>query len=117
VVGFRDCDPGGTAIRASTIERDSDRRLVAEEPEVELETSNFVAALAAIAIATASLVLAVSPAVMAMRFVALPSGWVGAGLGCLGAAVAGVKLIAMAWAVGGRLSVAHPPRVAVAAAD
>jgi hypothetical protein len=117
VVGFRDCDPGGTAIRASVVERDSDRRLVAYEPEIEVEASNFVAALAAIAIAAAALVLAVSPAVIAMRLVDLPVGWVGTGLGCLGAAVGGVKLIAMAWAVGGRLPAVRPASATVAIAD
>jgi hypothetical protein len=118
VVGFRDCDPGGAAIRASVVDRDSDRWLVAYEPEVDDGGSlNFVAALAAIAVATAALVLAVSPAMIAMRFVALPWGWVGTGLGCLGAAVGGVKLIAMAWALGWRLPVGHPPRAAVAAVD
>jgi hypothetical protein len=117
VVGFRDCDPGGAAIRASVVDRDSDRRLVVLEPDVEVEPSSFGAALAAIAIVTAAVVLAVSPAVIAMRFVALPVGWVGTGLGCLGAAVGGVKLIAMAWAVGGRLPPGRPARSAVATAD
>jgi len=90
---------------------------VAYEPEAEFEAWNFVAALAATAIATAALVLVVSPAIIAMRFVALPSGWVGTGLGCLGAAVGGVKLIAMAWAVGGRLPAVHPASASVALAD
>jgi hypothetical protein len=117
VVRFRDCDRGGTAIRASVVERDLERRLVAYEPEVEVEAGTFVAALAAIAIATAALVLVVSPAVIAMRFVALPVGWVGTGLGCLGAAMGGVKLIAMAWAVGGRLPAIHPASATVAIAD
>lgn len=88
-----------------------------DEPEAELEGSSFVAVLGALAIAAAALLLAVLPAVIALRLLALPVGWVGAGLGCLGAAVGGVKLIAMAWAVGGRLAAGHPAGVAVAVAD
>jgi len=90
---------------------------VVDEPQAELEGASFVSALATAAVAATSLLLAVLPAVIALRFLQLQVGWVGAGPGCLGAAVGGVKLIAMAWAVGGRLSAAHPPRVAVAAAD
>ena len=48
---------------------------------------------------------AVAPSLAAFGLFASPPGWVVAGLGCLGAAVAGVKLIAMAWAFGARLSV------------
>jgi hypothetical protein len=99
------------------VERDSARQPVVAGPEGELEGSSFVSAFATGAIAAMALLLAALPAVIALQFLQLPVGWVGAGLGCLGAAVGGVKLIAMAWAVGGRLSVAHPPRVAVAAAD
>jgi hypothetical protein len=99
------------------VERGSRPRPVVDEPEAELEGASFVSAFATVAVAATSLLLAVLPAVIALRFLQLPVGWVGAGLGCLGAAVGAVKLIAMAWAVGGRLSVAHPPGVAVAAAD
>jgi len=116
VVGFRDCDRGGTAIRASVVERDSDRRLVAHEPDVELEALSLIRTLAAIAIAAAALVLVVSPSVIGMRLVALPWAWVGTGLGCIGAAMGGVKLIAMAWAVGGRLLARPSARPAVASA-
>ena len=71
MVGFRDCDLGGTAIWA----------------------------------------------VIATRLVALPEEWVGTGLGRFGAAAGGVKLIAMAWAVGGRRLAGPPARAAVATAD
>ena len=72
--------------------------------------------LGAAAIAAAALCLLLLPAVVALRVLELPVTWVGAGLGFLGAAMGGVKLIAMAWAVGGRLPAGHP-RPAVAAAD
>jgi len=91
---------------------------VVDEPEPELESSSFVSTLATAAIGAAALFLAVLPAVIALRFLELPVvAWVGAGLGCVGAAVGGVKLIAMAWAVGGRMSARPPARDVIAAAD
>jgi hypothetical protein len=90
---------------------------VVDEPEAELERSSFVSALATAAIAVAALLLAVLPTVIALRFLELPVAWVGAGLGSLGAVVGGVKLTAMAWAVGGRLPAGHLARGAVAAVD
>jgi hypothetical protein len=98
------------------VERDS-RPGGAEEPEAELESTSLVSVLATAAIAAAAFTLAVLPAVIALRILELPVGWVGAGLGCLGAAMGGVKLIAMAWAVGGRFPASPPARAAVAAAD
>jgi hypothetical protein len=58
--------------------------------------------------------LAVLPAAIAMRFLTFP-GWVGAALGCVCAAVGGVKLIAMAWAMGARLLGGHSAGEAIAA--
>jgi hypothetical protein len=62
-------------------------------------------------------VLAALPAIVALRLLHLPFGWVGAGLGSVGAALGGVKLIAMAWAVGGRLLAGRPAGQAFATAD
>ena len=59
--------------------------------------------------------LAVVPAVAAWRLFAFPAGGFGVALDCLGAAVTGVKLIAMAWAFGARLSA--PRRAGTAVAD
>jgi hypothetical protein len=87
------------------------------EPEAELEGSSFLGVLGAAAIAVAAMLLAALPAMVALGFVELPVAWVGAGLGSLGAALCGVKLIAMAWAVGGRLPAGHPARSAVVAVD
>jgi hypothetical protein len=68
-------------------------------------------------IAAAALGLTLLPAIVALRLLEVPLGWIGAGLGSLGAAVGGVKLMAMAWAVGGRLFADRPPGHAAAAAD
>ena len=99
------------------MERESRPRPTVDEAPAELEGASFVAALATAAIAAAACLLAVLPGVIALRFLRLPVGWVGAGLGCLGAAMDGVKLTAMAWGVGGRFPARPPARAAVAGAD
>lgn len=68
-----------------------------------------------IGIAGAAVLLAVLPAAIALRFVALPAEWVGAALAFWAGVLGGVKLIAMAWAIGGRLLAAHPIRAVAAA--
>jgi hypothetical protein len=77
----------------------------------------LVSGLAALGVASGALVLGALPAIVALRLLELPVGWVGTGLGFLGAAAGGVKFIAMAWAVGGRLSNRPPARPVIAAAD
>ena len=115
--GCGGCYPGGTAIKVTGVDRESCPRPIWDETEAELEGASFVSTLAMGAIAATGLLLAVLPVVIALRVLELPSGWVGAGVGSLGAALGGVKLIAMAWAVGARLSAGSPARAAVAAAD
>jgi len=66
-------------------------------------------------VATAALLLAGLPVAIALHLLALPVGLYEAALGFLGAAIGGVKLIAMAWAVGCRLPAARPSSRAVAA--
>jgi hypothetical protein len=61
--------------------------------------------------------MAVLPALVAMRLFAFPAGSVGVFLGCLGAAVGGVKLIAMAWGFGAHLLVQLRAGAAVAYPD
>ncbi len=76
----------------------------------------MLSTLAIAAVAVASLVLLALPAVVAVRVLELPVEWVGAGLTFLGAVLGGVKLIAMAWGIRGRLLIARQAQ-AVAAAD
>lgn len=88
-----------------------------DELAPDLEGLGLGSALAVILVAAAALLLAVLPAAIALRVLALPGGWVGAGLGSLGTAVFGVKLIAMAWAMGTRPSRDPRAGAAVACAD
>jgi hypothetical protein len=66
--------------------------------------------MAIVGIAVAALVLMALPAVIGLHLLQLRVEWVGACLTFLGAALGGVKLIATAWAVGGRFFTAHPAR-------
>jgi hypothetical protein len=113
----RDCGLGGTAIRATSVQRDSCGWPVVDEPDIELETSSVASGLAMLAVAVVALGLALLPAMVALRWHEFPFGWVGAALGSFGAVVGGVKLMAMAWAVGGRLVARRPAGQAVATAD
>ena len=83
----------------------------------ELEASSLVSALAMLGIAGVAVSLALLPAAIVLRLVSFPVGGVGAAVGSLGALVLGVKLIAMAWAIGARLVEPHRPGAAVAAVD
>jgi hypothetical protein len=103
---------GTVPIKLTGAERALDR---ADGTGDELEAPGLAAAVATIGIVAAALFLAVLPAAIALRVLSLPVGLYEAGLGFLGVAVGGVKLIAMAWAVGGRLSAAHPAGPAIAA--
>jgi hypothetical protein len=113
----RDCDLGGTAIRATGVDRGSCRRPAVHEQDAELEHGTLVSGLATLFVAGVALVLAALPAIVAVRLLDLPFGWVGPAIGFVGAAVGGVKFMAMAWAVGGRLAAGPLARSAVAAAD
>ena len=74
----------------------------------------MLSALAIVAIAAVALLLAALPSAIALSLVGLRVEWVGAALTFLGAGLGGVKLLAMAWAVGGRIFTAHPVRGAAA---
>jgi hypothetical protein len=98
-------------------QHESDRRPVVDDMGAELEGPSLVSSLAAILVAAAAVSLAVLPAAIALRVLALPVGWVSACLGSLGAAVFGVKLLAIAWAMGARLLGARRAGGAVAYSD
>jgi hypothetical protein len=85
--------------------------------EHESENTSLFSGLAALAVAVVALSLAVLPAAIALRVLALPTGGVLAALECLGAGLLGAKLIAISWAVVGRLLEAHPTGAAVARLD
>jgi hypothetical protein len=63
------------------------------------------------------LTLALLPAVIALHVPVVWVDWLAAGLGGLGAAVVGVKLVVMAWAVGTRLWSVYPAWVVTTYAD
>lgn len=88
-----------------------------DEPDADLTELALGSSLAAALVAFAAFFLAVLPAAVALRVLTLPGGWVGAALGSLGAALFGVKLIAMALAVGALALSAHRSGAAVASAD
>ena len=74
-------------------------------------------ALALILVALAVVALALLPAVIALRLPVFSVDVLVAGLGGLGVAVLGVKLVVMAWAVGTRLWNAYPAPVVTTYAD
>lgn len=93
------------------------RRPLADETEADVEEAGFGSTFAVGLIALVAVALAVLPTLAAVGLLAFPTGWLLVVLGCLGAAVTGVKLIAMAWALGARLSVTHRAGGAVAYSD
>jgi hypothetical protein len=90
------------------------RRPAVDESDADLDQMGVGSSLGAAVVVALAVVLAVAPAVVAAQVIALPAAWVGVALGCLGAAVTGVKLIAMALACGARLS--RPRRAGTAVA-
>jgi hypothetical protein len=104
-------------IRTTGVRHDSDCRLSAGEIEGDSEGTGLFSGLAALAIAVVALSLAVLPAAIALGVLALPLGGVLAALECLSAGLLAAKLIAIVWAVVGRLLEAHPTGAAVATPD
>jgi hypothetical protein len=84
---------------------------VVDELTADLEEARVGSTLAAILVLAVALSLALLPAVIALHVPVLWVDWLAAGLGGLGAAVIGVKLVVMAWAVGTRLWSAYPAHV------
>ena len=73
--------------------------------------------LAAAIVACGALLLALVPIAIALFQPEVPLAWMGGLAGCIGAALGGVKLLAMAWAVGARLMRPHPVTAPAAFAD
>jgi hypothetical protein len=92
----------------------SDRRLTPGEIDGDGEGTGLSSGLAALAVAVVALFLAVLPAAIALRVLALPLGGVLAALEWISAGMLGAKLIALGWAVVGRFLEAHPAGAAVA---
>ena len=88
-----------------------------DEPDADLKGLGLGSAIAAVLVVVAALFLAGLPAAVALRVLPSPGGWVGSALGSLGAALLGVKLIAMAWAIGTRLARDPGAGAAVVCAD
>jgi hypothetical protein len=93
------------------------RRPGVDEPDADLEEASLGSTLAVILVAAAVVSLALLPAAIALKVPILWADWLAAGLGGLGAAVAGVKLVVMAWAVGSRLWSTYPAGVVTTYAD
>ena len=104
-------------IQTTGITHDSACPFAPGEIDGECDGTSLFSGLAAIVIAVVALTLAVLPAAVALRILALPSGGVLAALECLSAGLLAAKLIAIAWAVVGRLLEAHPTGAAVATPD
>ena len=104
-------------IQPTGVRHDADCRRTAGDFDDESENTSLFSGLAALAVAVVALSLAVLPAAIALRVLALPQGGVLAALECLGAGLLGAKLIAIAWAVVGRLLEAHPAGAAVVHLD
>ena len=74
-------------------------------------------ALAAFLVVCAAILLALIPVAIALFQPVLPLAWMGGVAASFGAALGGVKLLAIAWAVGGRVLRPHPAPASPAIAD
>jgi hypothetical protein len=93
------------------------RRPGVDELEGDLQEASLGSTLAVILVAAAVLSLALLPPAIALRVPVLWVDWLAAGLSGLGAAVVGVKLVVMAWAVGTRLWSPNPAGLVPTYAD
>jgi hypothetical protein len=104
-------------IQATGVMHDSDCQVSAGIFDADSESTSPFSGLAALAVAVVALSLAVLPAAIALRVLALPPGGVMVALECLGAGLLGAKLIAIVVAVFNPLLEAHPAGAAVATPD
>ena len=78
-----------------------------DELDDELEDAGFGWTVAALLVACAAILLVVVPVAIALFQPEAPPAWLDVAAGSLGAALGGVKLLAMAWAAGARLLRPH----------
>jgi hypothetical protein len=90
---------------------------VVGDPDADLEDASIGSTIPVILVAAAALALALLPAVIALHLPVFGVDVLAAGLGGLGAAVVGVKLLVMAWAMGTRFWSANPAPVVTTYAD
>ena len=82
-----------------------------------MEEAGLGMALAAVVVACAAILLALIPVAIALFQPVLPLAWMGGVAASFGAALGGVKLLAIAWAAGARLLRPHPAPASPAFAD
>jgi hypothetical protein len=88
-----------------------------DELDDELEGAGLGVTVAAVLVACAAVLFVLVPVAIAMVQPEVPLAWVGGVAGSVGAALGGVKLVAMAWAAGARLLRPHPVTSSAAFAD
>ena len=90
---------------------------VIDELDDELEDAGLGRTLAAVLVACAALLLVLVPVAIALFQPEVLLAWMGGVAGGIGAALGGVKLVAMAWGVEARLMRPHPVTASAAFAD
>jgi hypothetical protein len=88
-----------------------------DELDDDLGEAGAGVTLATLLVACAALSLGLLPVVIALFQPVVALAWAGGVAGSLGAALAVVKLVAMAWGAGNRLLGEHPASVPAALAD
>jgi hypothetical protein len=82
-----------------------------------MEDAGLGMGLAAVLVACAAILLPLIPVAIALFQPVLPLAWMGGVAATFGAALGGVKLLAIAWAAGARLLRPHPAPASPAFAD
>jgi hypothetical protein len=88
-----------------------------DELNDELEGAGLGVTLAAVLVACAAVVLVLVPVAIAVFRPEVPLAWVGGAAGSVGAALGGIKLVAMACGAGARLLRPRPVTASAAFAD
>ena len=83
----------------------------------EMEDAGLGTALAAAMVACGAILLVMIPVAIALFQPVLPLAWMGGVAASFGAALGGVKLLAIAWGAGARLLRPHPAPASPALAD